>query len=273
MFPPTHAYNRDVSGDPVDPRSADYLAFMEAATLKLHPDFGLPQYGLPFVVVAGSQQPVPMAFQYAAQSEPGPYPYPLDLPIQQADDRHAIAVDTGNCLLYETYDTSRSGSGFFAGSGAVFNLITGAPRPDGWTSATASGLPLFAGMARPEEVLDEGELRHALNMTFGWTAHAYVAPATHSSGTSSDPRAPPMGLRVRLRADYDLSTFHGASLVVLKALRRYGMFVVDNSSPGNFWSVSGSQSARWPDADLQQLKTVPASAFEVVKLGTIKNGI
>jgi hypothetical protein len=273
VFPADNAFNRDISNDPVDPRSAEYLAFMGAASMKLHPDFGMAQYGQPFVTVRATQVRVPMAFTYASQSDSGPYPFPLDVPIQGGDDRHAVAVDVDNCVLYETYATSRSGSGFYADSGAKFDLRTGALRPDGWTSATASGLPIFPGMARPEEVVDDGEIRHALSFTFGWTAHAYTHPATHSAGTSSDPNAPPMGLRVRLRADFDLSKFTGASLVVLKALRKYGMFVNDNSYPGQFWSVAGSQSSRWPVENLQQLKSVPASAFEVVKLGTVRPGI
>ena len=238
--------------------------------MKLHPNFGAPQYGLPFATVGAGQTRVPMSFLYASFSEPGPYPFPLDAPIQPDTDRHAIVFDKDACLVYETYDTHLDGSGFYAGSGAIFNLATGAPRPEGWTSATASGLSLFAGMARAEEVLDDGEILHAMIFTFGWTTHAYTSPATHSSGTSSDPYAPPMGLRVRLRADYDLSRFHGESLIILKALKRFGMLVVDNSQPDQFWALGGAQSTRWNDSDLGQLKGVPGSAFEVLKLGTIK---
>ena len=249
---------------------------MQASSLFLHPDFGAAQYGLPFAEVPGTQQRVPMTFTYADQSNPGPYPFPSDLAIQGgptgSGDRHAIVVDTANCLLYETYQTWPSGAGFRADSGALFDLTTGALRPDNWTSATASGLPMFPGLVRPDEVLDRGEVRHALVFTSGVSAHSYVHPATHSSGTSTADFAPPMGLRVRLRADYDLSRFSGPALVILTALRRYGMFMIDNTPPGYFWSLGGSQSARWPDAQLQILKSVPASAFEVVQLGTLHPG-
>jgi hypothetical protein len=275
-FPADHAVNRDVSSDAVDARSAAILQAMGADSLKLHPDFGAPQYGLPYATVPGTETRVPMTFTYATQSDPGPYPFPIDVPIQgganSSGDRHAIVLDRDNCLLYETYDTWPSNGGFRAGSGALFDLSTGALRPDGWTSATASGLALLPGLARPEEVLDAGEIRHALLFSAGSTAHAYVHPATHSSGTSADPNAPPLGLRVRLRASFDLSNYRGSSLIILKALQRYGMLLVDNSQPGLFWSIAGAQSSRWNDSDLQQIKSVPASAFDVTQLGPIHQG-
>ncbi|HZX93457.1 MAG TPA: hypothetical protein VFE90_03005 [Myxococcales bacterium] len=270
MFPADNPWNTDISAEPVDPHSADYLAFMGGASLFLQPGFGGP-YGQPFMVVAPNQARVPMSFLYASQSEPGPYPFPGDVPIQQEVDHHVTVLAQGECKLYETYNTVHEGFGFHADSGAVFDLISGAPRPDGWTSATAAGLPILPGMARYDEVVDHGEIRHALAFTAGGTAHAYVSPATHSSGSTSAPFAPPMGLRVRLRADFDLSRFHGASLVVLRALQKYGMFVTDTGG-GQFWAVAGSLDARWPVQDLDQLKTVPASAFEVVKLGPVHTG-
>ena len=270
MFPLSSAWNRDVSGDPVDPRSADYLAFMNAGSLMLHPDFG-GQYGQPFAVVPGSQQRMTMTFLYPSQSDPGPYPFPPDVPIQTDVDHHVTVLDSGACALYETYNTSLQGSGFHADSGARFDLLTGAARPDGWTSATAAGLPILPGLARYDEAVEQGEIRHALAFVAGPTAHLYLAPATHSSGTSSAPWAPPMGLRVRLRANFDLSNFHGASLVVLKALQRYGMFMTDTAG-GQFWSLAGGQDSRWPLQDLEQLKTVPASAFEVVQIGAVHTG-
>lgn len=271
MFPADNPWNRDVSGDAVDAHSADYLAFMGAGSLKLHPDFG-GQYGQPFAVVPPGQARVPMTFLYSSQSDPGPYPFPPDLAIQVDVDHHATVLDQGACALYETYNTWPQGGGFHADSGATFDLRSGAPRPDGWTSATAAGLPILPGLARYDEAVEQGEIRHALAFVAGTTAHAYVAPATHSTGTSSAPWAPPMGLRVRLRADFDLSSFHGTSLVVLRALRRYGMFVTDTAG-GEFWSLAGALDHRWPVQDLEQLKTVPASAFEVVQLGTVHSGL
>ena len=270
MFPLDNEWNRDVSGDPVDTHSADYLAFMGADSLHLQPDFGGP-YGQPFEVVPASQARVPMSFLYVSQSDPGPYPFPPDLPIQANEDRHATVLSQEECKVYETYNTVPSGSGYHADSGAVFDLVTGAPRPDGWTSATASGLPILPGLVRYDEAVEQGEIRHALSFIAGRTAHAYVAPATHSSGTAEDAYAPPMGLRVRLRAAFDLSPFKGASLAVLRALRKRGMFLTDNAG-GQFWSLNGAHDPRWPIQDLDQLKNVPASAFEVVKLGTVHSG-
>ena len=270
MFPAGNEWNRDVSADAVDPHSADYLGFMGAGSLSLQPDFGGP-YGQPYRIVPATQPRVPMSFLYATQSEPGPYPFPADVPIQANDDRHATVLAQGECRIYETYNTYASGAGFHADSGAVFDLVSGAPRPDGWTSATASGLPILPGLVRYDEAVEQGEIRHALAFVAGGTAHAYVAPATHSSGTSNAAYAPPIGLRMRLRADFDLSPFKGASLAVLRALQKYGMFLTD-SAGGQFWAVDGAQDARWSLGDLDQLKFVPASAFEVVKLGTVHSG-
>jgi hypothetical protein len=276
VFPADNPYNRDVSNDPVDPHSAEYMQHMGAGSLFIHPDFGMPQYGLPFAVVGSGQPRVPMRFLYAGESDPGPYPFPLTVPIQggtqATGDRHAIVFDTAECKLYETWNTFRSGSGFFAGSGAIFDLRSNALRPDGWTSATAAGLPLFPGLVRYDEVAVQGIIRHAISFEATTTAHAYVHPATHSTGTSSSPWAPPFGTRVRLKKSFDLSNFHGQSLVILKAMRTYGMILMDNhTSP--WWSVGGAQDPRWNASDLQQLKSVPASAFEVVKLGAFHIGL
>ena len=271
MFPEDNAWNRDVSADPVEAHSADYLAFMGAGSLTLWPAFG-GEYGQPVAVVPGDQPPLPMTFLYASQSDPGPYPFPPDVPIQSDADRHAVVLEAGECAAYETYLTVPEGAGYHADSGARFDLITGAPRPDGWTSATAAGLPILPGLARTDEAVDAGEIRHALAFTAGSTAHAYVAPATHSSGTSDAAWAPPLGLRVRLRADFDLSGFHGASLAILRALQRYGMFLTD-SAGGQFWAVAGTLDPRWSVPDLDQLKSVPASAFEVVAPGSVHAGL
>lgn len=270
--PADNEWNRDVSADPVDPHSADYLASMSAGSHYLQPDFGGP-YGQPVAVVPPGQSRVPMSFLYVSQSDPGPYPFPLDVPIQSDPDHHAVVLAQGECALYETYNTVPQGSGFHADSGARFDLVTGAQRPDGWTSATAAGLPILPGLARYDEAVEQGQIRHALAFIEGDTAHAYVAPATHSAGSTSDPWAPPMGLRVRLKAGYDLSRYTGASRVVLEALKKYGMFVTDSAPGAPFWAVAGTLDSRWPVQDLEQLKTVPASAFEVVQLGVVHSGL
>ena len=271
MFPAEHAWNRDVSGDPVDPHSDDYLAFMGADYLHLHPDFGGP-YGQPFLVVPASQARVAMTFGNPWGSEPGPYPLPADLPIRSNHDRHATVLHSGECKIYETYLTWAQDSGFYADSGAVFDLRSGEPRPDGWTSATAAGLPILPSLARYDEAVEQGEIRHALAFVAGTTAHAYVAPATHSVGGSNDSYAPPMGLRVRLKADFDLSGYYGGSRAILRAMQRYGMLMTD-SDDAKFWAVTGTMDPRWSVPDLDQLKRVPASAFEVVKLGAVRQGL
>src|SRR3989475_11347315 len=207
VFPPDNAWNRDVSSEPVDPHSADYLAFMGAASLHLQPDFG-GQYGQPFVVVAGDQARVPMSFLYASQSEPGPYPFPRDVPIQANEDRHATVLVRDECMIYETYNTYASGSGFRADSGAIFDLVSGAPRPDGCTSATAAGLPILPGLARYDEAVEQGEIRHALAFIAGGTAHRDGAPATHSSGRPNTAHAPPRGLPRPLRPGFDRYPFN-----------------------------------------------------------------
>jgi hypothetical protein len=269
VFPVDHDWNRDVSAAPVDARSAAYLAFLGASWRNLHADFGANlTYGIPFVIVPGSQPRTAMSFLYSGESEPGPYPFPPDIPVQggpgASGDRHAVALDRDACLLYETYDTHWDGSGYRAASGAIFDLRTGALRKDGWTSATASGLPILPGLARYDEVIEQKEIRHALTFTAVHAARAWVHPATHY-GNSDDPDAPPMGTRVRLKASFDVSRFTGASRVILTALQRYGMFLVDEAGDG-FVGISGATDPRWDDHDLDQLKTVPFSAFEVIQL-------
>jgi hypothetical protein len=262
VFPADNPWNRDVSGDPVDARSDAYIASIGASRF-LHPDFGSdPGYGIPWTTVPGSQARVPMSFDYADESDPGPYPFPRDAPIEAGGDRHVLVLDRDACRLYETFDSHYVGPGWRCGSGAIFDLGSNALRPDGWTSADAAGLPILPGLVRLEEA-QSGAIRHALRFTTRRTQRAYVHPATHFASDSSDPDLPPMGLRVRLKASYDLARFHGASRAILEALRTYGMFVADN---GSDWFISGETNRAWDDSDLDQLKSVPGSAFEVVRL-------
>ncbi|MGA7615694.1 MAG: hypothetical protein WBX15_11010 [Thermoanaerobaculia bacterium] len=266
LYPPDNEWNRDISADPVDPNSSRYIAHMNGATKFLHPDFGANQeYGIPYNVVPASQALVPISFDYADESDPGPYPIPDDVKIEAGSDRHILVLQSGSCMLYEAWDCGRAGPGWHCGSGAVFDLSSNRLRPDGWTSADAAGLPILPGLVRYDEI-EAGEIRHALRFTVQSTQRAYVHPATHFASSNTDPDAPPMGLRVRLRSDYDLSRFHGAAKVILVAMKRYGMFLADN---GSDWFVTGATDPRWNDDDLEQLKSVPASAFEVVELGPI----
>jgi hypothetical protein len=269
VFPPDNPWNRDISGDPVDPNSGDTIAFILANGGDfVHPDFGSnPDYGIPYEVVNGDQPLVPITFtDYGDESDPGPYPIPPDADVEGGGDRHVLVVDQENCVLYEMFVAEKTGSGWDCASGAVFDLESNALRPDGWTSADAAGLPIFAGLVRYQEAVEEGEIRHALRVTFSVTQRGYIHPATHFASDETDPDAPPMGLRLRLKASYDISGFTGASRVILEALKKYGLIVADN---GSNWYISGSKDSRWDDEDLEQLKDVPGSAFEVVQSGPI----
>ena len=265
VFPPDNAWNRDVSGDPVDPNSANYINYINRTATHLHADFGEdPSYGIPYVVVPANQPMVPIDFwESPDESDPGPYPIPPNAPIEAGSDGHMLVLRQGECKLYETYVTSYSASaGWEAASGAVFDLNSNALRPLGWTSADAAGLPILPGLVRYDEVV-AGEIRHALRFTVDATQRRYILPATHYASSITDPNAPPMGLRLRLKASYNISGFTGQARVVLEALKRYGMIVADN---GTSWFITGATDSRWVDDDLNQLKTVPGSAFEVVKI-------
>ena len=266
VFPADNPWNRDVSQDPVDPRSDAYIASI-GADRTLHADFGSdPAYGIPWITVPASQPRVPMTFDYADESDPGPYPFPRDAPVEAGSDHHVLVLERERCQLYETFDSRYVGPGWHAGSGALFDLRSNRLRPEGWTSADAAGLPILPGLVRREEVL-AGEIRHAVRFTVSRTQRGYVHPATHFASSSTDPDRPPMGMRVRLKASYDISRFQGASRVLLVALRRYGMLLADN---GSDWYITGETNRAWDDTDLDQLKTVPGGAFEVVRMETIR---
>ena len=266
VFPADNPWNRDVSRDPVDPRSDAYIASIGASRF-LHPDFGSdPTYGIPWTTVPGSQPRVPMTFDYADESDPGPYPIPANAPIEAGGDRHILVLDRDACRLYETFDSHYVGPGWRCGSGAVFDLRSNALRPAGWTSADAAGLPILPGLVRRDEV-KQGAIRHALRFTTRRTQRAYVAPARHFASSSTDLNLPPMGLRVRLKASFDVQRFRGDARVVLVALQRYGMLLADN---GSDWFITGETNTAWDDDDLEQLKSVPGSAFEAVQTGPLQ---
>jgi hypothetical protein len=271
VFPPDNPWNQDISGLPVHPNSAHYLASMGLEN-GLHADFGTvwegAPIGIPYVVVRSDQPKVPVQFDYADESDPGPYPIPPDPPIEggpNADgDRHILIVDIDHKLLYELYAAYPTVAGWTAGSGAIFDLTSDALRPAGWTSADAAGLPIFPGLVRYDEVVQRGAIAHALRFTVRRTQRAYVSPARHFASDDRDPDRPPMGLRVRLRVDFDLSGFSRNVQVILRALKKYGMFVADN---GSDWYVSGAPDPRWDDAELHTLDQVQGHDFEVVYTG------
>ena len=271
VFPPDNEWNRVVASDAVDPNSANYLASMNAGTTFLHPDFGT-SFGIPWITVPGSQPKVPMTFDIADESDPGPYPFPSNAPIEggssSTGDRHVLVVETGSCTLYETWDSHFVNPGWHCGSGAIFPLNSNALRPDGFTSADAAGLPILPGLVRQSEAAVAHKINHALRFTVKNTQRAFVHPATHFASSSTDTNRPPMGLRVRLKASFDISGFNATAQAILTGLKQYGMFVADN---GSDWFITGETNGQWNDSELNQLKQVPASAFEVVKLGTIQH--
>lgn len=265
-------WNADITGKPVDARSAQYIASMN--TGNVHPDFGSdPSYGIPYDTVPGTQPGVPIAFDVPDESEPGPYPFPPDAPIEGGSDRHVLVIDRDHCMLYETgvSEYHASSNSWSAYSGAVFDLAKATLRPEGWTSADASGGSIFVGLVRYEEV-SAGAIHHALRFTADTTQHAYVHPATHFASDNTDPDQPPMGLRVRLKAGMCASLLAGAGAshpqakVVVQAMCTYGMILADNGS--NFY-VSGATDPRWDDDDLSYLKSIPIDAFEAVETGPL----
>ncbi len=268
VFPPDNPWNQDISRLPVHPRSARYIASIDSGDNKfLHADFGAdPDYGIPYVVVPGTQPKVPIEFvDYGDESDPGPYPIPPDAPVEAGSDHHVLVIDGDNCVLYELYGAEYAGPGWKASSGAVFDLRSNKLRPETWTSADAAGLPIFPGLVRYDEV-SAGAIHHALRFTVEHTQQAHIHPATHDASDDPNPDLPPMGLRLRLKASYDVSKYTGQARVVLEALKTYGMILADN---GTSWFISGATDSRWDDDDLNQLKAVPGSAFEAVDTGPI----
>jgi hypothetical protein len=245
LFPASNPLNEEVAHAPLDPNSARYVESI-GMTAHVHPDFGRnPAYGIPYAVVARTQRKVPIAFtEYAEESDPGPYPVPANAPVEgagEAGDRHVLVLQRGTCRLYELYAAQRSGNGWRASNGAVFNLRSNALRPEGWTSADAAGLPIFPLLVRYPEVAS-GAIDHALRVTVPRTQRGYIHPATHFASNSSDANLPPMGLRLRLKADFRLAGFSGEALVIMRALKRYGLIVADNGSP---WYITGAPSPSW----------------------------
>jgi hypothetical protein len=269
VFPDTNPWNTDIAASAMHPQSSTWVASVNASRSTLHPDVGSnPDYGIPYVVVPSNAPPVAIRYtEYGEESDAGPFPIPPEAPVEGGSDRHVIVVQSGSCELFELFKAQRDGTGWSASSGARYDLRSNALRPAGWTSADAAGLPILPGLLRYDEVAS-GEIRHALRFTVAKTQRAYVSPARHQAGRA-DPSLPPMGARFRLRADVDLSGFRGHALVILIALKRYGMIVADN---GSSWFISGATDERWNDDDLGQLKNVPGAWFEVVDTGPVVPG-
>jgi hypothetical protein len=269
VFPASNAWNKRIDRLPVAP-SSDSIIRSIGADETLHPDFGSGLWegapiGIPITVVRGRQPKVRVAFEYAGESDRGPYPIPRNVKIeggrQSQGDRHALILDRDNCRLYELFALyPRAGGGWRAGSGAIWNLRSNRLRPAGWTSADAAGLAILPGLARYDEVA-RGRIDHALRFTVRRTRRAYVHPARHFASDSNDPSLPPMGLRLRLKASFATAGFPRQARIILEGLKRYGMLVADN---GSDWYITGAPDPRWSNEQLRTLKRVPGSAFEVV---------
>ncbi len=267
-FPAGNAWNQDISTSAVDPNSATIITFI-GPSIGLHPDFGSGLYngsdiGIPYVVVGSSQAPVNIDFTaYGDESDPGPMPVPADAPIEGdpnpgSGDRHVLVLDNANCWLYELYSSHPNADGSWnAGSAAVWDLLADEQRPWTWTSADAAGLPIFAGLARYDEVAS-GQIRHALRFTLAQSQAAFVPPASHWAANSSNASAAPMGMRLRLKASYDISGFSASNQVILTALKKYGMIMADN---GCSMFITGAPDYRWDNDDLHNLGRCTASRF------------
>src|SRR3984885_15000955 len=274
-FPVDNAWNQDISAAPVDPNSANIINFIGSAT-PLHPDFGAGLYagqtiGIPYVVVSGSPFVNIKYTQSGSESDPGPMPVPKTAPIEGYPNRGngnrpVLVLDRDNCWLYELYSSYPQTNGSWdAGSAAVWDLLNNEQRPYTWTSADAAGLPIFPGLARYDEVA-AGAIQHALRFTLQNSQTAFTPPASHWAGNSTQAYAAPMGMRMRLKASFDISSFPAQAQVILAALKQYGMIMADN---GSSIYISGDPDNRWNNDDLGALKTVPASAFEVLLIDPI----
>jgi hypothetical protein len=275
-FPAGNAWNTDISGAAVDPNSTAIISFI-GSSITMHPDFGSGEYqgstiGIPYVVVGAGQSFVPIDFTaYGDESDPGPMPVPASAPIEGypnpgSGDRHVLVLDNSNCWLYELYSSYPNDDGSWnAASAAVWDLLNYNQRPYTWTSADAAGLSIFAGLVRYDEVA-AGEIKHAIRATFAQTQAAFVLPATHWAANSTNPNAPPMGMRLRLKSSFDISSFSPANQVILTALKTYGMINADN---GSSMYISGAPDDRWDNDDLHLLNGVSMSDLEVVKMDTI----
>jgi hypothetical protein len=265
VFPPSSPWNTDISAALVHPNSTNIVntvnsiggrsVLIDAGTTNAS--------GFPIVVVPETQPRVPITYGlYGHESDPGPFPIPLDAPVEPIADEHVIVVQQGTCELFELYHGRRLGGGWFADSGARWNLREDGRRPRYWTAADAAGLPIFPGLPRCDEI-EAGQIRHAIRTGFVQTRRAFIDPASHYASNSTNPNLPPMGMRFRLKASYDLSGFSGAARVIAEAMKRYGLIVADN---GPNWTIKTVPGSCWNN-DVYQLTRIPGSAFEAVDTG------
>ena len=274
MFPDDNFWHARVDRLPVNSMSAQWMSRMHSS-INLHPDFGpsygaqeVP-YGIPITVVDGAPR-VPVTFDYASESDAVAYPLSDTTLIEGGNasngDRHAIVVDSVSCTLFETWNTRKTRDGWTAGSGAMWDLRSNALRPRTWTSADAAGLPILPGLLRWDEVAT-GHVDHAIRFTTNTTRRAFIWPARHQAGSTNDPSYPPMGARFRLSAAYPEAGHTREAIAVIQAMKQYGLVLADNGSP---WYFQGTADDRWPPALIDELKGIPASAFEAVDTSGMK---
>lgn len=268
LLPATNVWNRRVDGLPVAVNSGTLISTI-GATEDLHPDFGsYLGYGIPYNVVGSATPRSSVTFDYDDESDAVTYPIPPSPRMEGGGDRHILMWDVDDCRLYELFAARRSGGHWYAGSGATWDLESNALRPDGWTSADAAGLPILPGLVRYEEVA-AGVIAHAIRFTAPVTRDAHLYPARHHAGAGSGTSLPSMGLRVRLKDGFDVSDFSPRMQVILVAMQRYGLILADNGSP---WFFSGVSDIRWNDDELNELKDLRGSDFEVVNTAGFVNG-
>ena len=268
VLPPENIWNTPVDTLPVRADSATLVNTI-GASRGFHADFGSGLWngglmGIPFVTVPGSQTKYQVTFLYPDESDPGPYAVPLNAPIEggsgSTGDRHAIAIDTTNCILYELYYAFPEANGWNAGSGAIFDLKSNALRPDGWTSGDAAGLPIVPGLINYDEVAS-GEIKHAIRFTAPQTRREYVWPARHYASSLTGAQYPRMGERFRLKASFDISSYPADVQVILRAMKKYGIILADN---GSGWYISGAPDERWNNDNLQRFSALLGSNFEAI---------
>lgn len=269
-FPGDNPWNQDISAAAVDSNSDAIISFI-GGTIGLHPDFGTGNNGIPYVVVNGAQNRVGVNFTaYGDESDPGPMPVPSSALVEggssSSGDRHVLALDNNSCFLFELDRAFLNTDGTWdADSAAVWDMLSNQQRPWTWTSADAAGLPIFPGLVRYDEVA-AGQIQHALRFTLPRSRQAMIPPASHWAANNSNSLAAPMGMRIRLKSNFDISHFSTANQVILTALKKYGLIMADN---GSAMYITGAADNRWSDDDLHNLGQVPASAFEVMQMNPV----
>ncbi len=271
IFPRNNVWHSKVTKLKVHRRSKQWIRAMGGPDQLLHPDFGPSDdpdhpYGIPYNVVDAAHADHGVDFSYSDESDPGPYPVGADTHVEHGSDRHALMIDRDACVLYEIFDFDWNGGDPQGGSGAVWDLGSNALRPATWTSADAAGFPIFAGLLRRDEVLS-GSIDHAIRVTAEETDERFIWPARHEAGARSDRSLPPMGARFRMKKSFKLGGYHPETQIILRAFKRYGLFLADN---GSNWYFTGAEDQGWPDRVLDELKGIPARAFVAVRTGKMK---